>query len=68
VIPSILRSRIEWRWHMHAILGFCEEWRVIVETSAGIPLVGEWRYSETVARMDETNLARALREPALLVA
>ena len=68
MIPSILRTRIESRWIRHWILGYVYEYRAVLETSAGQDLVTEWAFSESVAQMDGNRLARALREPALLVA
>lgn len=63
MIPSILSSRTERRWHIHSILGFCEEWRIIIETSAGVRLTTEWCGSESEAIMDSVRLKHAARQP-----
>lgn len=63
MIPSILSHRTEHRSRWDALLGFIEEWRVILETSAGMPLTGAWRGYESEALLDLPALKRALATP-----
>lgn len=63
MIPSILSHRTERRARWDALLGLIEEWRVVLETSAGVPLLGAWRLYESVALLDLPALKRALATP-----
>jgi len=64
MIPSILAFRTESRWVRHPFLGtYGYEWRAVLETSAGVSLVGEWRGFESEAILDLPALKRAIAEP-----
>lgn len=61
MIPSPLSYRVESRWVRHPYLGtHGYEWRVILETSAGVPLTGAWRGFESEALLDLPALKMAL--------
>jgi hypothetical protein len=68
VIPSILRSRVESQTVDHPILGPTRQHRLIVETSAGMPVFGAWRESRSGARTDKAKIARQIRSLAAFVA
>lgn len=63
MIPSILSHRTERRCRWDALLGLIEEWRAVLDTSAGVPLHGAWRLYESVALMDLPALKSALAAP-----
>lgn len=68
MIPSILQSRVESQTVDHPILGPTRQHRLIVETSAGMPVVGAWRESRSAARTDKEKITRQLRNLAAFVA
>lgn len=63
MIPSILSHRMERHCRWDALLGLVEEWRLVLETSAGMPLVGAWRLYESVALLDLPAIKRAIATP-----